>query len=388
VPATVSTAPKLGLHFQLPSHPAVSPHQRFRDTVEQAVVGEALGFESVWPVEQHFDAEASMLSAPLLLLAAIAERTTRLRLGTAILLASLHHPVRLAAELATLDVLSGGRVECGLGRGMDPVHFARFDQTRPDGYDHLAETIEVLRRAWTDAASDVHPRPLQLPHPPIRVAANSPGTFRHAGRAGLPILVAAHINPPHQLAELLALYRQEREAAGHRHGDDVTVLTPVFAHPDPERLRQLVEPGVERIAEALHRKLSNAEAAAPGGPSGDGQRAMIASIRGRLGDLRPDTMAERRMAIFASPARAAEQLHALSAELGATRVICWFNPGGLIPHRDVLAAMERLALEAADHGLLGSGTGSDAVARTSRPTCPSPAFAGRVPPPTTHGARR
>jgi hypothetical protein len=57
VPATTTTAPKLGLHFQLPSHPTVSPHQRFRDTVEQAVVGEALGFESVWPVEQHFDGD-------------------------------------------------------------------------------------------------------------------------------------------------------------------------------------------------------------------------------------------------------------------------------------------------------------------------------------------
>jgi alkanesulfonate monooxygenase SsuD/methylene tetrahydromethanopterin reductase-like flavin-dependent oxidoreductase (luciferase family) len=344
VPAT-TTALKLGLHFQVPSHPTVSPHQRFRDTVEQAVVGEALGFESVWPVEQHFDGDASMLSAPLLLLAAIAERTTRLRLGTAILLAPLHHPLRLATELATLDVLSGGRVECGLGRGMDPVHFARFGQTRPDGHDHLAETIDVLRRAWTDPASDVHPRPVQQPHPPIRVAANSPDTFRHAGRAGLPILVATHINPPHQLAELLALYRHERDAAGHPRGDDVTLLTPVFTHPDPDRLRQLVAPGVERIAGVLHRKLSNAEAAAPAGPSGDGPRAMIASIRARLGDLRADTMSERRMAIFATPALAAEQLHALSAELGANRVICWFNPGGLIPHRDVLAAMEHLALE-------------------------------------------
>jgi alkanesulfonate monooxygenase SsuD/methylene tetrahydromethanopterin reductase-like flavin-dependent oxidoreductase (luciferase family) len=299
----------------------------------------------VWPVEQHFDGDASMLSAPLLLLAAIAERTTRLRLGTAILLAPLHHPLRLAAELATLDVLSAGRVECGLGRGMDPVHFARFGQTRPDGHEQLAETVDALRGAWTDPAADVHPRPVQQPHPPIRVAANSPDTFRHAGRAGLPILVATHINPPHQLRELLAVYRHERDAAGHRHGDDITLLTPIFTHPEPERLRQLVTPGIERIAGTLHRKLSNAEAGAPAGPSGDGQRAMIASIRARLGDLRPDTMSERRMAIFAPPTRAAEELHALSAELEASRVICWFNPGGLIPHRDVLAAMEHIALE-------------------------------------------
>ena len=339
-------SPSLGLHFQLPAHPSTPHQQRFRDTIEQAVVGEALGFESVWPVEQHFDADVSLLSSPLLLLAAIAERTQQLRLGTAILLAPLHHPLRLASDVATLDVLSGGRVECGLGRGMDPAHFARFGLVRQDGHAELDTTIAALRRAWTDEHDSVHPRPIQQPHPPIRVAANSIDTFRHAGRAGLPILVATHVNPPRQLAELISVYRDEQAAAGHHpHGDDVSVLTPIFVHPDRARLRQLVEPGVRRIAAALRRKLDAAAAAVPAGQAGEASRTMITQIRARVADLSVDTMVDRRMAVFHTPAGAADELRALAADLGTARIICWFNPGGLIPHRDVLRAMERVSMQ-------------------------------------------
>src|SRR5207248_490979 len=75
---------KFGLHYQLPCHDSQSPVQRYRDTLEQAAHAEALGFESVWPVEQHFDPELSILPAPLLLLAALSQRTRSLRLGIAI----------------------------------------------------------------------------------------------------------------------------------------------------------------------------------------------------------------------------------------------------------------------------------------------------------------
>ena len=177
---------RFGLHFQLPSAPARSAHQRFRDTIEQASVGEALGFDSVWPVEQHFDSDASLLSAPLLLLAAIAEHTSTMRLGTAVLLAPLAHPIRVAEEIATLDVISNGRAECGLGRGMDATHFAGYGIHRPGPFDHeeLIETIDILREAWSGepvvhggprhriSADAVVPPPVQRP-PRIRLAANS-----------------------------------------------------------------------------------------------------------------------------------------------------------------------------------------------------------------------
>src|ERR1700686_2591416 len=117
---------KFGLHYQLPCYGSQTPVQRYRDTIEQSVYAEALGFESAWPVEQHFNADLSITPAPLLLLAALAERTRTLRLGIAIVLLPLSHPLRVAEEIATLDVLSNGRVEFGVGRGSVPSHFLGF----------------------------------------------------------------------------------------------------------------------------------------------------------------------------------------------------------------------------------------------------------------------
>src|SRR6266508_4750293 len=132
---------KFGVHFQLSCAPTQSPVLRYRDTIDQAVIAEALGFESVWPADQHFEAEASILPSPLLLLAAIAARTTTLRLGTAVTLLPLANPVRVAEEITTLDVLSGGRVECGVGRGMDPAHFAGLGVPHAESYPRLEEGI-------------------------------------------------------------------------------------------------------------------------------------------------------------------------------------------------------------------------------------------------------
>ena len=185
---------KFGVHFQLPCSPAQSAVQRYRDTIDQAIAAQALGFESVWPVEQHFEAETSILPAPMLLLAAIAARTTTLRLGTAVTLLPLANPVRVAEEIATLDVLSAGRVECGVGRGMDPAHFAGLGVAPAESYPRLEEGIEIVRRALaherfsydgrfhhlTDVT--VVPRPQQWPHPPIRLAVNSVETLELAGR--------------------------------------------------------------------------------------------------------------------------------------------------------------------------------------------------------------
>src|SRR5215207_980605 len=259
---------KFGVHFQLPCAPTQSASQRYRDTIDQAIVAESLGFESVWPVEQHFVAESSILPAPMLLLSAIAARTTTLRLGTAVTLLPLANPVRVAEEIATLDVLSDGRVECGVGRGMDPAHFAGLGVAASESYPRLQEGIEIVRRALTQPRfsfdgsfhhlTDVTivPRPQQWPHPPMRLAVNSVDTLELAGRLGLPILVATHINPIPRLQELLPLYRQARSDAGHRDGpDDVTVLAPTYTGESADAIRRDVEPGIAQVVAVAMRRL-------------------------------------------------------------------------------------------------------------------------------------
>src|SRR5215472_15302189 len=145
---------KFGIHYQ--SFSGSQPVQWFRDTLDQAVYAEALGFESVWPVEQHFISDLSILSAPLLFLAAVAERTTTLRLGIAIILLPLSHPIRVAEEIATLDVLSNGRVEFGIGRGAIPAHFSGFGIPQGESRDRFLEGIQIILDAWKSQRISYH----------------------------------------------------------------------------------------------------------------------------------------------------------------------------------------------------------------------------------------
>jgi alkanesulfonate monooxygenase SsuD/methylene tetrahydromethanopterin reductase-like flavin-dependent oxidoreductase (luciferase family) len=346
---------KFGIHFQLPCARGQSAVQRYQDTIEQAVAAESLGFESVWPVEQHFEAEASILPAPLLLLAAIAARTTTLRLGTAVTLLPLTHPVRAAEEVATLDVLSGGRVECGVGRGMDPAHFAGLGVPHGESYPRLEEGIEIVQRALREPRFShqgrfhqlrdvtVVPRPVQSPHPPIRLAVNSAETLELAGRLGLPILVATHVNPIPRLQELLPVYRQARHDAGHPDTpDDVTVLAPTYTGTDEAAIRRDVEPGIAQVVDITQRRLRTWMSTLPAGPGGDPQRKRLTELMDAFKALDYTSMAETR-AILDTPDGCVERLAALRDTLGTNRVICWFNMGGVAPHRRVIDTMKRFA---------------------------------------------
>ena len=228
---------KFGLHFQLPCSPDQSPVQRYRDTLDQAAHAETLGFDSVWPVEQHFNPDLSIMPAPLLMLAALAERTRTLRLGIAIILLPLSHPLRVAEEIATLDVISNGRVEFGIGRGAVPNHFRAFGVPIAENRDRFVEGLEVIRQAWTSDRVSFHgrffdiervavvPKPVQQPHPPIGVAVNSEETLAMTGRMGLPIYVASQVNPFHRIKRFLPIYHDARQAAGHpaATANDITI---------------------------------------------------------------------------------------------------------------------------------------------------------------------
>jgi alkanesulfonate monooxygenase SsuD/methylene tetrahydromethanopterin reductase-like flavin-dependent oxidoreductase (luciferase family) len=341
---------KFGLHYQLPCHDSQSPVQRYRDTLEQAAHAETLGFESVWPVEQHFDPDLSILPAPLLLLAALAERTTALRLGIAIILLPLSHPVRVAEEIATLDVLSSGRVEFGIGRGSLPTHFTGFGISQSESRDRFLEGLEIIRLAWTKERLSyrgrffqvgditVVPKPVQQPYPPIRVAANSPDTFELMGHMGLPIFVAAQVNPFPRIREYLPIYRRSRAAAGHPdHGaEDVTVLIPTYVAESRAQVTQEIEPSISRWLQI---------AAA--------RRATLVGVGPPLDHFRRMTYEQacEMMAVFEGPEACTERLQQLRGEFNMGRLICWFNPGGLVPHVKVMRSMELFAAKVMPHFL-------------------------------------
>jgi alkanesulfonate monooxygenase SsuD/methylene tetrahydromethanopterin reductase-like flavin-dependent oxidoreductase (luciferase family) len=198
----------------------------FHDFVEANVEAEALGFHSSFVTEHHFTG-IGQVSATLTLLTFIAARTTRLRLGTAVLVLPWHNPVLLAEQAATLDLLSGGRLDLGVGKGYRHNEFAGFAMPPEEAEPRFEEALSVLVRALSSDVPFSHrgqffeygevivePPPQQLPHPPLWMAAGSEGSIGTCARRGFNLLLDQFASPE-QIGERIALYRRELEGAGH-----------------------------------------------------------------------------------------------------------------------------------------------------------------------------
>ncbi|MGW1717646.1 LLM class flavin-dependent oxidoreductase [Streptomyces sp. NPDC002156] len=188
-------------------------HQRISQTLEQAVLADELGYGCWWQVEHHGAEEFSLSSAPELLLAAISQRTSRIRLGHAAVLAppQINHPIRIAERAAMLDQLSGGRAEIGLTRSTPP-EWRLFGADPETVRDRVQDAFQTVPRMWTGDRSasggvPVLPAPYQRPHPPLWQAASSPVSFEEAGRRGVGVLGTTLWEPLDRVARLVDLYR-------------------------------------------------------------------------------------------------------------------------------------------------------------------------------------
>jgi alkanesulfonate monooxygenase SsuD/methylene tetrahydromethanopterin reductase-like flavin-dependent oxidoreductase (luciferase family) len=197
-----------------------SQAEAFRDIFELAERAEAWGVECVWLGEIHFTPTRSVISASLQVASAIAARTRRLRVGTAVQVLPLNHPLRIAEEVATVDHISGGRFEFGIGRSGVVRTYDVYGIPYAESQARFREALDIIRLAWkgepfsyegqfyrVDKAVVV-PRPVQEPHPPIRMATTSDETFPAAGRMGLPIFVGLRTTEIADLQEQLGPYRR------------------------------------------------------------------------------------------------------------------------------------------------------------------------------------
>lgn len=160
-------------------------------------------YEAVWLAEHHFNTY-SVCPSVHVMGTMVAARTERLRIGTAVSLAPMYHPLRLAEEVALLDVLSGGRVNWGAGRGNDPTEFGVFGLDLDSSYGRFREHVDVVLRAWTEERLTYHgdytdiddvevlPKPLQQPHPPVWLASSSPDAIAWSAEHGFSILMDPH----------------------------------------------------------------------------------------------------------------------------------------------------------------------------------------------------
>jgi alkanesulfonate monooxygenase SsuD/methylene tetrahydromethanopterin reductase-like flavin-dependent oxidoreductase (luciferase family) len=199
---------------------------RIMQQIDQVCAAEALGFSDVWLTEHYFTGE-SVYNDALLFASALTMRTTRIRIGFAVLQMPFHHPVRLAVQLALLDNLSNGRIDVGIGKGTvyNEYEFVGHGLRSGDSRMRMAEAIEILERAWRETplvyqgkyynlrVPELRPRPIQQPGPPLWRSVISPGSFTECGRLGIPILTARL--PVERIKERWALYAAGLAEGGH-----------------------------------------------------------------------------------------------------------------------------------------------------------------------------
>jgi alkanesulfonate monooxygenase SsuD/methylene tetrahydromethanopterin reductase-like flavin-dependent oxidoreductase (luciferase family) len=197
----------------------------YTDYIDYICEAEALGFHSVFLVEHHFTG-FGQISATLNFLTFLAAKTTTLRLGTAVLVLPWHNPALLAEQAATLDLLSNGRFDFGIGKGYRWGEFHGFCMPMEEAEERYQETVDFLRKAWTSGGRFSHhgkywdyddvviePAPVQKPHPPLWVGAQSPNSIRYAAENGFNLLLG-QAGSPETVAEGIGVYCRAVEAQG------------------------------------------------------------------------------------------------------------------------------------------------------------------------------
>lgn len=341
---------KFGLFYLFSDFGQIAQDRLLHEVLEEITYAEELGFESVWLPEHHF-AVYGMLGNPMIFAASIAERTRRMKIGTAIMVVPFQHPLRIAEDAAMVDALSNGRLLLGLGRGYQPPEFAGFGLEQSTSRAMFDEGFEIVRRALSGERFahegefwafkdpvEIYPKPVQKPHPPFYLAAISPNTYDIAARLGISLLRSPTFTDLDTVATRFEAYR----TAMRQHGHDPDALDQPFL------VRTYVAPtDAEARAETKHvvwyyHLLGSL---VPGGPSLPTPASYEAypDASKRLSAVTEDEVWERG-SCFGSPERVAAMLKRYLQRTGMNHIALEMRIGGL-EHKKVMRSMELFARE-------------------------------------------
>jgi alkanesulfonate monooxygenase SsuD/methylene tetrahydromethanopterin reductase-like flavin-dependent oxidoreductase (luciferase family) len=328
-----------------------SPNQYITDIVDEAIYAEEIGFHSAWIGEHHFSS-LGVMSCPDLALAYVAARTKRIRLAPAVNVLPLHHPIRVAEQWATLDLLSGGRVDFASGRGYDRGEYGPFRANFAENAAIFAEGIEIVQRLWTSSEPISHhgkyyafddiritPAPLQRPLP-IYVGSFSRPSIELAARLGLGLVVAAGAaSAIHGGLQAAAdTYREACAAAGRKVG---RLITSYFIHFADTPL----EDRAARERQLRYHKECTSHAL-PGDPkTAPANYSYFTPIVERYVTMKPEDFTENAV-LIGSAAQITDTLKRKVEAPGFDEVILYFNLG-LKPHAQVKDEMARFMAEVA-----------------------------------------
>lgn len=285
------------------------------------------GYDAVWLTEHHFSDYSVCPSIPVMG-AHAAARTRNLRIGAAVTLAALYHPVRLAEEIALLDILSGGRVNWGAGRGFDLREFRTFGVTVEESHPRFREAVDVVLRAWTNERIshrgryfafdeiEVLPKPVQKPHPPTWLGASSVDSIKSAAADGFSILMTPHSTHA-EIGEHRRIYKDELERHGYSmKGREIPVTRLLAIAPTDREAAEVAREG----ARWLLRTYVDPKWAGAGTESADLLQRYVNSV-----------------VIHGTPERVADEIRRLREEIGLGYLI-----GAPLSHQTFLLFTDRV----------------------------------------------
>ena len=326
---------KFGIFVFGDNHPELgrSNQAYYEEVLTMAEWAEELGFESFWLGEHHLYWYGTLVSPPMMI-AALGQRTKKIRLGPAVSVPSFHNPLVLAEEYALADNLCAGRLEFALGSGFSPVEFKTFGMTMEEAKERFWEATEVILKAWREEQfshqgkyynyenATLYVKPVQKPTPPTWLAASSDDTLVKAGQLGWPMMGIPFARS-NNLVEVKAkndLYLDSYRKAGHGGTPPIMVAMHVYLHQSDDDAARLSRPYFERVTSftKTHRR--------PGS---------------KVPDF--DEVKRQKLGVFTTPDDAIEIFRAY-AKTGVTHVIAMVNFGG-VPMPEVRRTMELMSKE-------------------------------------------
>jgi alkanesulfonate monooxygenase SsuD/methylene tetrahydromethanopterin reductase-like flavin-dependent oxidoreductase (luciferase family) len=315
--------------------------EAFEESFNQVAAAEQLGMDSVWLAEHHFSPDRSVLASPMIIASAIAARTSRIRIGLAVQVLPLTNPLRVAEEAATVDHISKGRFDFGVGRSGLTKYYQGYNVPYGESRARFLEALDIILKGWRQERFShegqyfsfenvtVVPKPYQQPHPPLRVALASPDTFTLIGSMGHPVFVSANTPIP-QLRERLALYRKAREEAGHAGPADIALRLPAYVAETAEQARSEPEASTRHAIEYGATELITTAASHE-----------TAERLQRMATVPYDDILRQRV-MYGTPEAVVDRLRMFQEELGISSVVLEVNYGGQIPYERVLKSIRLL----------------------------------------------
>ena len=341
-----------GININFTMSGAMTHQEAIRESMEEVDLAEQMGLDTVWLGEMHFNPARSVLSAPIVIASSIATRTKRLRVGMAVQVLPLIHPLRIAEEAATVDQLSEGRFEFGVGRSGNVRAYDIMGIDYGESKDRFQEALDIILMAWSGETfsyegkynhitnASISPLPYQQPHPKVRIAASSEDSFGRIGRLGYPIFLGLRTMDVEDLKTNLQEYKQEWKAAGHPgEGGDINVRFPVYIAPSDAEAIEEPKESIEAFFQR-QRELFEYSRGRQGADVSAGRQARYE----RLVNSTYEDLLETRV-VFGSPERVIDRLHEFREMLGVSGITAELNPGGFLPKEAVQRSLRLMTEE-------------------------------------------